>query len=493
MRIIVSITVALLAALPPGGHFVDDDGSVHEGAIEAIRLADVTRGCNPPVNDRFCPEDPVTRGQMAAFLVRALALPDAASTFIDVAGSVFSADIGALASAGITRGCNPPFNDRFCPDDAVTRGEMAAFLVRAFGYAAAASPFIDTGSSVFATDIGALAAAGITKGCNPPVNDRFCPVDPVTRGQMATFLARALELEVETPPARCPTFPPDDIWNTPVDELPVHSRSGDYVAAIGEELGVHPDFGSGAWPPGSTSPIGISFVEIGVDIPAVPIHFTAYGSESDPGPYPIPVDVPVEGGPDAEGDRHVIVVDRHECLLYELFSAFPRPDGSWEAASGAVFDLASSTLRPEGWTSADAAGLPIFPGLVRYEEVAAGQIRHALRFTAPTTRSDHVWPARHHAGVGTDLSLPPMGQRFRLRADFDTSGFDGQAKVILEAMQTYGIVLADNGSPWYLSGAPDPRWDNDVLHQLGEVRGADFEAVDVSGLMVDPDSGATRP
>ncbi|CAN5825305.1 hypothetical protein BH23ACT5_BH23ACT5_01270 [soil metagenome] len=188
----------------------------------------------------------------------------------------------------------------------------------------------------------------------------------------------------------------------------------------------------------------------------------------------------------------MIVVDRSDCFLYEMFDARPRPDGSWEAASGAVFALDSSRLRPAGWTSADAAGLPIFPGLVRYEEVMAGEITHAIRFTAPVTRRDFVWPARHHAGASSDPSLPPMGQRFRLRADFDTSGFHPDVGVILVAMKTYGIVLADNGSAWYLSGAPDERWDNSVLRQLRDLEGADFEAVDVSGLMVHPDSGTIR-
>ncbi|MFP3914039.1 MAG: hypothetical protein ACLFWM_04125 [Actinomycetota bacterium] len=310
---------------------------------------------------------------------------------------------------------------------------------------------------------------------------------------MATFLARALGLDPAPPPERCPILPPDDIWNTPVDRLPVHPRSDDYVAEIGDEAPVHPDFGSGEWPPGSGSPIGIPYVEAAADAQPVPIHFTAYGDESDPGPYPVPADAPVEGGPDADGDRHVIVLDRHDCRLYELFAAYPRADGSWEAASGATFDLTTSDLRPDGWTSADAAGLPIFPGLVRYEEVASGHIGHALRFTAPRTRDDHVWPARHHAGAGGDPSLPPMGQRFRLRGDFDTSGFDPAVEVILEAMKTYGIVLADNGSSWFLSGAPDPRWDNDVLRQLRSVLGSDFEAVDVSGLMVDPGSGRAVP
>ena len=186
-------------------------------------------------------------------------------------------------------------------------------------------------------------------------------------------------------------------------------------------------------------------------------------------------------------------MDNAACVLYELFSAFPNGDGTWRAANGARYDLRSNALRPAGWTSADAAGLPIYAGLVRYDEVASGVIRHAIRFTAPDTQAAYTWPARHEASSITDLSYPPMGQRFRLKASFDTSGMSSQARVIAEAMKTYGIVLADNGSPWYISGAPDPRWNNDALHELDVIAGSDFEAVDVSSLMVDPNSGRVGP
>ncbi|MCI0544539.1 MAG: hypothetical protein L0Z49_08880 [Actinobacteria bacterium] len=291
------------------------------------------------------------------------------------------------------------------------------------------------------------------------------------------------------PGSSCPVLPADNIWNTPVDDLPVHPLSGQYVSRIGSGASMHADFGSGVWPLGSDSPIGIPYVTVGASQPDVAIQFTSWPGESDPGPYPVPADAPVEGGPSASGDRHVIVVDTADCVLYELFYAFPNGDGTWRAANGARHDLDSNALRPAGWTSADAAGLPIYPGLVRYEEVASGVIRHAIRFTAPQTKSAYVWPARHEASSITDPSYPPMGQRFRLKASFDISGFSWQTQVILQAMKIYGIILADNGSPWYISGAPDPRWDNDVLHELHQVEGSDFEAVDVSTLVVDPDSG----
>ena len=293
----------------------------------------------------------------------------------------------------------------------------------------------------------------------------------------------------------CALFPADNIWNVPVDTMPLDPNSAAYVDTIGADAEVHADFGSGVWPPGSNSPIGIPAIEVAGSQPEVPIDFSnGYPDESDPGPYPIPPDAPIEGGPDSDndGDRHVLVVDDDNCILYELYRAFPQTDDSWQADSGAVFDLSSHALRPPGWTSADAAGLPILPGLVRYEEVAAGEIGHAIRFTAPETRRAFVWPARHFASDLTGSQYPPMGQRFRLRASFDTSGYSHDARVILEALKKYGMMLADNGSPWYISGVPDERWDNDVLHELDDVMGSDFEAVDVSPLMLDPNSGQVR-
>jgi hypothetical protein len=286
----------------------------------------------------------------------------------------------------------------------------------------------------------------------------------------------------------CAIFPADNIWNTRIDALPRHARSDEYVAAIGSNATVHPDFGSGLWEDG---PIGIPFVVVPAHQPLVDITFTDYGDESDAGPYPIPDGAPIEGGPDADGDRHVLVLQQGSCRLYELFYAFP-VENAWEASSGAVYDLASHDLRPAGWTSADAAGLPILPGLVRYDEVAGGEIRHAIRMTAPETQMAYVWPARHYASEITDPSYPPMGQRFRLRSDFPLEEYAPQVQVILRAMQRYGLILADNGSPWYISGAPDERWNNEMLRELKQLQGSDFEAVDVSSLQLSPDSGEVR-
>jgi hypothetical protein len=481
-----------LLALEPGGTFRDDDGNVHEGSIEAIAAAGITAGCNPPTNDRYCPANSVTRGQMAAFLVRALDLnPTSSDYFTDDNDSVFESDINRLAAAGITGGCNPPANDRFCPSKRVTRGQMAAFLVRGYGYAddGAGDLFVDDDGSVFEADIDRLAVAGITLGCNPPANDRFCPTDPVRRDQMASFLARAGDLGTIDPPDRCSILPADNIWNTRIDSMPVAANSAAYINTIGSSTTLHADFGAGVWPPGSNQPIGIPFVEVDSSQPNVAINYTAFGDESDPGPWPIPASAPIEGGPDAGGDRHVIVLNREECVLYELYRAFPQANGSWNADSGAEYDLNSNALRPDGWTSADAAGLPIYPGLVTYDEVASGEIAHAIRFTAGDSRSDHVWPARHDSSNISSSQYAPMGQRFRLKAGFDISGYSADIQVILTAMKRYGLILADNGSSWSISGAPDERWDNVMLHEWDDIPGSAFEAVDVSSLMVDPNSG----
>lgn len=288
--------------------------------------------------------------------------------------------------------------------------------------------------------------------------------------------------------AGCPVFPPENIWNARVDALPSHPRSNDYIETIGRGSRVHADFGSGEFAGG---PIGIPYVVVGSSQAKADVQFT-YASESDPGPYPIPRDAPIEGGAQSNGDRHVLVLDRDQCLLYELFAAYPQENGSWLAGSGAVFDLRSNALRPSGWTSADAAGLPILPGLVRYDEAHAGAITHAIRFTAPRTQRAFVWPARHFASSRTDPVYPPMGQRFRLRTDYPMNGFSPHARAIVQAMKTYGLILADNGSPWYISGVPDNRWNNTVLHELDVITGADMQAVDSSSLMLHPDSGQVR-
>ena len=285
----------------------------------------------------------------------------------------------------------------------------------------------------------------------------------------------------------CPVFPADNIWITRVDQLPVSPSSSTWVTTIGSGTHVHPDFGSGLI---SGEPFGIPFIVVPGTQQKYPTTFL-YASESDPGPYAVPLNAPIEGGSASTGDRHVIAVDATNCILYELYNSFPQTS-SWKADSGAIFNLASNALRPATWTSADAAGLPIWPGLVRYEEVAAGAIHHAIRFTVPHTQNAYVWPARHQASSLTGTQYPPMGARFRLKASFDVSTFSPANQVILTALKLYGMMVADNGSAWYISGTQDDRWDNNDLNALKTLTGANFEAVDVSPLMVNPDSGQAK-
>jgi len=286
--------------------------------------------------------------------------------------------------------------------------------------------------------------------------------------------------------AGCPLFPANNIWNARVDALPVHPQSNTYINFIGASKGLHPDFGSGTWDGG---PIGIPFNIVPSTQTNVPISFY-YPDESDPGPYPIPPDAQREWG----SDHHILILQQGTCRLYEVYDASTNNGGaSWNAGSGAKWDLTSNALRPAGWTSADAAGLPMLNGLVRYDEVAAGEIKHAIRFTVRATNGTYTWPARHFTSSPYNASAPPMGQRFRLKASFDISTFSPAVQVILTAFKRYGIIVADNGSDWYISGAPDERWNNDMLiGEFARVHGSDFEAVDVSSLMVDPNSGQTR-
>jgi hypothetical protein len=277
----------------------------------------------------------------------------------------------------------------------------------------------------------------------------------------------------------CPIFPADNRWNQRVDHLPRAADSAAIVNRIGAGSPLHPDFGEGRW---NGAPIGIPINVVSGRQPRVPVSF-GYADESDPGPYPIPPGARIEGGPHSHGDRHVLVVDRDRCRLWELFSAYPLDGGKrWRAGSGATWSLRSNRLRPAGWTSADAAGLPILPGLARAEELRRGSIDHALRVTVPRTRRSFVYPARHFASSLTDRDLPPMGLHLRLRAGVDIASFPPQSRVILRALRRYGMIVADNGSPWYVTGAPSPGWNDDDLHALHRVKGSDFEVVDTRPL-----------
>ncbi len=276
---------------------------------------------------------------------------------------------------------------------------------------------------------------------------------------------------------RCTIFPATNAWNERVDALPVAANSAQLIQSIGVGTGLHPDFGSGLY---GGAPIGIPFDIVSKQTKRFRVKF-GYADESDKGPYPIPKTVHIEGGRASTGDRHALLIDKDACKLYELYALYPK-GGGWTAGSGAIWNLRTNALRPAGWTSADAAGLPIFPGLARYDEVARGVINHALRFTAERTRRQYVYPARHYASSSDDPALPPMGLHVRLKASVDISGFPKQARVVLQALKTYGMILADNGSNWYISGAPNPSWSNDDLHSLGRITGSMFEVVDTSSL-----------
>ena len=276
-------------------------------------------------------------------------------------------------------------------------------------------------------------------------------------------------------------FPADNPWNQDISNSAVDPNSNNLIASIGNTVNLHPDFGT-VW---NGAPNGIPYIVVSGTQPRVPMNFIWYDDESDPGPYPVPPDAPIEGGPSSTGDRHVLVIDRDNWKLYEMGNAYPVNGGaSWNAGGGAIFDLNSNALRPAGWTSADAAGLPIFPGLVRYDEVfEQGEIKHALRFTAQNTRHAYVYPARHYASNDTNPNRPPMGMRVRLKASFNISTFSPRIQVILRALKKYGMFLADNGSNWYISGAPDPRWSDNELNALKTIAGSNFEVVQMGTIV----------
>lgn len=328
----------------------------------------------------------------------------------------------------------------------------------------------------------AVAALASALGCGVAQERRALTVPPVTppmvvpSGVIPPSTVTALGINASLHGWR--PFPADNPWNQTVDTLPVDPNSATLINSIGRDKPLHPDFGTTY----HGVPNGIPYVIVAANASRLPMAFE-YADESDPGPYPVPIDAPIEGGPEGDGDRHIIIIDRDAGKLYELFSATPK-NNSFHAGSGATFDLRSNTLRPAGWTSADAAGLPVFPGLTRYDEVMEQHaILHALRFTVARSRRAYVFPARHFASHNSDATLPPMGMRVRLKANYDISGFPAPAQVILTALKKYGMIVADNGSDWFLSGAPDPRWNDDDLSTLKQVKGSDFEVVKMDAIV----------
>jgi hypothetical protein len=290
------------------------------------------------------------------------------------------------------------------------------------------------------------------------------------------------------PGTHCAVFPANNVWNADISKLPVDKHSAQWVSHIGASDNLHPDFGPsfGAQP----VPYGMAITVVSGNHPKVPVKFQ-YASQSDRVRYPLGSDTKIEGGKNAGGDRHAIVVDKATCRLYETWLTVKK-GRHWTAGSGATWSLTTNKLRPKGWTSADAAGLPILPGVLRYAEVKAGFVGHAIRFTAPVTSTHFLWPARHEAGSKASLAYPPMGARFRLKASFSMKGFSRQAQVVLRAMKTYGLILADNGSPWYFEGDDSTGWPDNLISELKEIPASAFQAVDESSLQVSPNSAAVR-
>jgi len=344
------------------------------------------------------------------------------------------------------------------------------------------------GGGSSSADAGAAPQPPITPAPTPSPSPQPTPAPPLDSGAVYGNL-RGAGLGAGASLNGALPFPASNAWNTDISSAPTDPNSDALIASIGLTRGLHPDFGAGLY---DGAPIGIPYIVVAGTQPKVAITFTDYGDESDPGPYPVPTNAPIEGqqasGGAFGGDRHVLVIDRDANRLYEMGNAYPQGDGSWRASGGAVFHLDSNTVRPggqPGWTSADAAGLPIFPGLVRYDEAASGVIRHALRFTVSSTRRAYLPPATHWASSNTSANVPPMGMRVRLKSSFVIpAGFSTESKAILQSMKTYGMFVADNGSNWFVSGAPDDRWNNDKLvSELGSVKGASFEVVRMDGLV----------
>lgn len=352
------------------------------------------------------------------------------------------------------------------PTRRLALGALPALWLTACGGGGGASP----GQAATDPDLASQPSGGL-------------PPEPTGSGRMA---AASLGIGASLNGAR--PFPADNPWNTDISNAPVDPNSLALLASIGLDTALHADFGAGLY---NGQPIGIPYVVVSGQQPLVPMNWTDYGDESDPGPYPVPGNAPIEGGPGSDGDRHVLVIDRDNDRLYEIGRAFPRAGGAWDAACGAVFHLDSNNVRPTaqpGWTSADAAGLPIFPGLARYDEamLGPGGIQHALRFTVVRTRRAYVAPATHWASSNTSSNLPPMGMRVRLKASFVIPpSFSVATRALLTAMKTHGMLVADNGSNWFVSGAPDDRWDNDALsREFAQVKGSDFEVVRMEGVVV---------
>lgn len=494
----VSVLVNMLPssfALTTSGYFHDTANHFSEAYVQALHdRCDINgyEDANKQPLYQFRPDASISRAELLQLVVRCA--PTTTETprnkvFSDVnADSWYSQTVTTAEARGWIDGYS---DGTFRPNAAVNRAEALKIIQKSTG---AAAPE-DNGYTLPFHDIPVDAwyrsyvFFGYSKGYIRGRDEvTFAPGANLTRGEAAKLIALYFDLvdssQIPTDTgtgtttgsgasiAGCPVFPGDNAWNTDISQAPVNPNSDRYISSIlasGNE-NLHADFGS-------DPDYGIPYTVVDSSTPKVPVT-AEYADESDAGPYPIPANVPIEKG----SDRHALIIQKDECKLYELYDAV-KNNGAWEVGSAAIFDLRSNALRPDYWTSADAAGLPIFPGLVRYDEVKSGKITHALRFTVSETQRAFIHPATHFASDGTDSSLPPMGLRLRLKADFDTSRFTGDSRVILEALKTYGMIVADNGTDWYISGATDPRWNDEDLDQLKTISGSAFEAVDTGPII----------
>jgi S-layer family protein len=477
----------------------------------------------------FRPYNAMTRGQIMKTIVIAAGLNGtvpASSPFADVppthpfynwiAIGVANGAVSGYNCGGPGEPCDGANRPYFRPSANVNRGQFAKMLANANNWSnslPSSRTFSDvpTTSAYYAfveraaanNAISGYNCGGPGEPCDGQGRPYFRPGASVTRAQASKMIDLARRGGVpptpqptQPPPppppgggatiGGCPLFPADNIWNRAVTTLPVHPLSDAYINSIGVDVGLHPDFAAGNW---NGAPIGFPVNVVPATQPLVPLNLGLWASVSDPGPYPIPANAIVQGG---TSDGHLLLVQSGTCLAVELYHAAPAGGGAWSADAAARWSLTSNALRPAGLTSADAAGLPILPGLVRYDEVVSGAIRHAIRFTAGTIAPSYIWPARHSDGSSSDPDAPPMGVRLRLKASVDISGFDGKTQVILRALQDYGMILADTGGPLNISGSPDSRWNDNLLNAMEALHASDFEVVDTSGLLTDPNSAASR-
>jgi len=468
------IALAMLMAPTVNANF-PDVSSTHQN-FDAINYVQEQKIVNGYSNGNYQPNKKINRAEFTKIIINATKDDIKGSNcFPDVKDEWFAKYICTAKENGIINGYP---NGTFKPANKINFAEASKIIINAFSY-----KINDENNENWYHPF--VQILGDKKSIPTTITN----IDKeITRGEMAEIIYR-LNNKITTSSSltyndfsknniqstksptisSCQIFPPDNPWNTDISNFPIHPNSDAYINSMGKNGRLHPDFGS-------NTEYGIPFITVNESQPKININFTDYGDESDAGPYPIPLNAPIEGGNQSDGDRHVIAIDTNTCTLYELYNAFPQ-NSSWNASCGAKYDLNSNNLRPDYWTSTDAAGLPVLAGLVRYDEVKNGEIKHALRFTVESSQRAFIHPATHYASSSTNTNLPPMGLRIRLKKDYDTSGYTGQSRIILEGLKKYGMIVADNGSDWFITGESNSNWNDDDLQQLKTIPGNAFEAV----------------